>query len=113
MLFRSDYWALLKECRKDHAAITYCSNDCLDTPVDEHLEALEQEASDVLESLRKKPRPLAEERAQLEAVAAAINEAVVEARRSGKPSVVVRLERQMRLRGVSAPTSSSPKTTKE
>lgn len=96
---RSDYWRLLKECLNDHAALESCKADCLKEPVDEHLAAVEQDGIAVLEGLRVKPRPLAEERANIQAAAAAIEEAIAVARASGRPPVAIRLERQLQLRG--------------
>jgi hypothetical protein len=102
---RSDYWRLLKECRNDHAALESCEGDCLKEPVDEHLAAVQDDGIAVLEWLRVQPRPLAEERAKIEAAAAAIDEALAVARVSGRPPVVIRLERQLQSRG--GPTNAA------
>jgi hypothetical protein len=108
---RADYWVRLRECRKDHAVMKSCAHDCLRDPVEEYLKVVEEAGLAVLKSLETQPRPLAEEKVRLEKAAFVIGEALAETDRPGKSPVMIRLERQLRLRG--GGVASAPAEKKE
>lgn len=100
---RPAYWALLSECRADHAALTTCRSDCLAELVDEWCRQAEEEGQAVRERLRARPRPTPEEVQNLSTAIVAILQAEAEAKREQPAGVVTVLERELRLRGGKLP----------
>lgn len=96
---RPELWSLLLECREAHAASDRCHADCLRGPVDEYLDMMLADGEAALAKLRANPRPVAEERPEIQAAIVAIRTAAEEANREPRPAVVKRLERQLQLRG--------------
>jgi len=104
---RPAYWALLRECHSDHAALKGCRSDCLVDLVDEWCRQAEEEGQHVRERLRARPRPTAEEVEGISAAIVAIKQAVAEAKRPSRSSVVTTLEREFKLRGGKLPAEST------
>jgi hypothetical protein len=100
---RPAYWALLLECHAEHADLATCRSDCLAGLVAEWLEQAEEEGRAVRERLRARPRPTPDEVRDIAAAIAAIHEAEAVTKRTAPSAVVNVLERELRLRGATAP----------
>jgi hypothetical protein len=100
---RPAYWALLLECHAEHADLATCRSDCLAGLVAEWLEHAEEEGRAVRERLRARPRPTPDEVRDIAAAIAAIHEAEAVTKRTAPSAVVNVLERELRLRGATAP----------
>jgi hypothetical protein len=104
---RPAYWALLRECRSDHAALKACRSDCLAELVAEWVRQTDEEGQAVRERLRARPRPTPEEVQDIATAIIAIRQAEAEGKRPQRSAVVSILERELRLRGGKVPAESS------
>jgi hypothetical protein len=111
---RADFWQVLRDCRKAHAALPQCRNDCLREPVEDYLQMTMSDGEEVLARLRARPRPVAVERVEIAAALTAIREAAAEAKRDPASAVEKRLERQQTLRdGKATAKAAEPRPTAE
>jgi hypothetical protein len=112
---RPAFWALLRECRSEHAVLKICRSECLAGLVDEWFRQAEEEGQAVRERLRARPRPTPEEVQDISAAIIAIRQATVEGNRQQRSGVVTMLERELMLRGGKLPSgpASSTRATNE
>jgi len=107
LALRPRFWELLGECRALYAQLEGRPAACLAGLVEEWLEQAEEEGLAVRNRLRSRPRPTAEEVADLSRALAAIAAARAEAKQSAATGVEPVLQRELRLRG-GKPAESPP-----
>jgi hypothetical protein len=96
---RKGYWEHLKACRARHVDFKACTDDCLRDPETAYLGMVEEDARKVLDGLRVRPRPVDQEKQDIGRILANIDEFSQEVKQPPPAAVVMKLKRQLQLRG--------------
>lgn len=96
---REGYWEHLKACRAMHGDFKACTKDCLHEPAVAYLGMVEEDARTVLDGLRVRPRPVDQEKQDIGRILAKLAEVSQEVKQPPPAAVVMKLKRQLQLRG--------------